>query len=250
MTNIVVSPCSNPQMGIEVVQAYAELGYRKFEIFTGESGWYFDVNRGADYYLALGAQYGLTFSSLHLPRIQPDNRDSFDAAVKAARFADALGVSVVIYKATDRPTYISASAPFLQAIEGLSITPVLQNHYGTALSTLADYREVIEGVGDTRMKTLLEVGHFQLAGVSWREGYALLQNSMALIHIKDMLDATPVPFGEGNIDLPGLFSFMKRIGYTGNFVVEMEVDCQDDARTLRLLANARVYVEKLWEEAV
>ena len=251
MTNIVVSPCSNPRMGLdEVLRAYADLGFRKFEVFTGDSGWYFTVERGAEYYLALGAQYGLTFTSVHLPRILPNDAASFAAAVKAAEFAQALGASVVIYKAADRPTYIQAAAPFLRAIDGLGVTPVLQNHYGTALSSLADYREVIDGIGDARMRTLLEVGHFHAAGVPWREGYALLRESIALIHIKDMRGQTPVPFGEGDVDLPGLFSLMKHTGYTGNFVVEMEVDCQNDTRTLQLLADARHYTEHLWEEAV
>lgn len=91
-------------------------------------------------------------------------------------------------------------------------------------ASLADYREVIDGIGDPRMKDLLEVGHFQMAGIPWEEGYELLKGSVALVHVKDMIGSQPVEFGTGEVDLPKLWATMRDAGYTGDFVIEMETE--------------------------
>jgi sugar phosphate isomerase/epimerase len=169
-----------------------------------------------------------------------------EEAVRAARFAAELGVEVVLYKATDRPAYIQAAKAFLDAIEPLGITPVVQNHYGTAVSSLEDMLAVLEGIADPRMKALLEVGQFHSAGVSWRQGAEALGERIALVHIKDQIGRQSVPFGTGEIDLPGLFAHLDDRGYTGRFVVEMEV--QDKENTLAYLASAREYVLRQGEE--
>ncbi|MCC7353421.1 MAG: sugar phosphate isomerase/epimerase [Anaerolineae bacterium] len=245
MENIVVSPCSDPEMTPEeAVAAYARLGYRKFEVFTG---WgptkrvnAFDMERDPAYYLELGRCCGMRFTSAHLPPVKDDL--DLARAVQTARFAQAIGAGIVIFKATSRPNYIKAAGPFLDAIQGLGITPVLQNHAGAPLSTLDDYREVLAGIRDPRMKTLLEVGQFHSVGTSWQEGYDLLGDSVALVHIKDQIGRQSVPFGKGEIDLPGLFRHMRSVGYTGDFVVEMEV--ADRENTLQYLAEARDYLQK------
>jgi sugar phosphate isomerase/epimerase len=125
----------------------------------------------------------------------------------------------------------------------LDVVPVLQNHQGKAISTLEDFETVLAGINDPRMKTLLEVGQFHSVGVDWRDGYKLLQGTIALIHIKDQIGSQSVPFGTGEIDLPGLFKHMKQEGYQGNFVVEMEV--ADKENTLRYLEKAFHYVQNL-----
>ncbi|MBU8902279.1 MAG: sugar phosphate isomerase/epimerase, partial [Victivallales bacterium] len=147
------------------------------------------------------------------------------------------------YKASDRSTYIKASAEFLNAIAEFGITPVIQNHYGTPVTTLGDFREVIENIDDNRMKSLLEVGHFYSAGVSWEQGYELLEDSIALIHIKDQVGRQSVPFTTGEINLHSLFEHMEKIAYTGNYVVEMEV--KDKTNTLKYLQDAFNYINKL-----
>ncbi len=241
MTNIAVSPCSNPQFDLATaLREYAALGYRKFEAFTSWAKSALDWREDAGRCRALAASHGMAFSSMHLPPVRSDEPEAtLEEAVRAARFAHELGAPVVLFKASDRPTYVSAAA-FLDAIDGLGLTPVLQNHAGSPISSAEDFREVIEGIGDPRMKTLLEVGHFHAVGVSWPEGYELLGDSVALVHIKDMVGARSVPFGTGEVDLPGLFAHMKAAGYRGDFVVEMEV--ADKENTLAYLADARRYL--------
>ncbi len=239
MENLAVSPCSNPEMDLdEVLAAYSGLGYRKFEVFTGWVKSAFDYGRDPGFYAEKGGQYGMGFVSLHLPAVGDDL--DVGEAVKAARFAAAVGVGIVLFKATSRANYIRAAGPFLDGIEDLPLTPVLQNHAGAPIGTPADFREVLAGIDDPRMKALLEVGQFHTVGVSWREGYELLGDRIALVHIKDQVGGQSVPFGAGEIDLPGLFRHMRSVGYAGDFVVEMEV--QDRESTLQYLAEARDYV--------
>lgn len=241
---IAVSPCANPEMALDdALAAYAALGYCHFEVFTSWVKSAFDYHGDPRSYLAKGRRYGISFTSMHLPPIAPDRREETLAeAVAAARFAAAIGASVVLYKAKDRPTYIDAAPAFLDAVAGLGVTPVIQNHFGTALSTLADVQEVYEGIADPRLRTLLEVGHFHSAGVDWREAAAYLGDSIALVHIKDQVGRQSVPFGAGEIDLTGLFRYMDGKAYDGRYVVEMEV--QDKENTLAYLDGALRYIER------
>lgn len=240
---LVASPCCNPEMGVEeVLAAYSALGFRKFEVFTSWAKSAFDIGADPAAYRALGERYGLRFTSFHLPPVGDDQDESLARAVQAARFAAALGVEVVLFKATSRPNYIGAARPFLDAIADLGVTPVLQNHAGTAISSREDFREVLDGIGDPRMKALLEVGHFHKAGVSWRAGCDLLGDRIALVHLKDMIGGQSVPFGTGEIDLPALFRHLRALGYDGDYVVEMEVS--DREHTLRYLADALHYLQE------
>lgn len=238
---LVCSPCCNPELPLdEVLATYSRLGFRKFEAFTSWVASAFDVEGDPAFYLDKGRRCGMEFTSCHLPPVGDDL--SIDAAVRAARFAKAIGADIVLFKATSRANYIRSAGRFLEAIDALGVTPVLQNHFGTPISSPEDFREVLQGVNDGRMKALLEVGHFHSAGVSWRAGCELLRGRMALVHIKDQVGPQSVPFGTGEIDLPGLFRHMRSVGYEGDYVVEMEV--QDQQNTLQYLAEAIAYLQR------
>lgn len=241
---LVASPCCLPDMSLDdMLAAYAAIGFRKFEAFTSWAA-PFDIDADPGLYLAKGREHGIAFTSLHLPPVGDDL--DVKRSVKAAEFARAIGAEIVLFKATSRSNYVKVAGAFLGAIDGLGVTPVLQNHFGSPISSLEDFREVIEGIGDPRMSALLEVGHFHSAGVSWRDGWDVLGDSVALVHVKDQVGRRSVPFGAGEIDLPGLFRHMRSVGYDGDYVVEMEVD--DKENTLRYLADAIAYLRENCEE--
>jgi sugar phosphate isomerase/epimerase len=248
LDQLVVSSCSNPELDAPtILERYARLGYRKFEVFTSWAKSHFDYHRDPAEYLALGSKYGWRFTSFHLPPVGDDIEAGLKESIAAANFAKALGCDVMLFKASSRPNYIKAARPFLDAVEGLGVTPVLQNHWGTPISTLEDFREVLEGINDPRMKTLLEVGMFHTAGVPWRQGYELLKDKIALVHIKDQIGQQPVKFGKGEIDLRGLFIHMRHVGYTGSYVVEMEAARGDTEKSIELLGHAREYFGRMFE---
>lgn len=242
MLRISVSPCSNPEMELEpLLNAYSNIGFRRLEQFTGWVKSAFDYNRDPSYYQNILKRYNISLSSLHLPPISEDVNESLNEAVKAAEFAANLGAKIVLFKAKSRELYIKAAKSFLDATEHLSVIPVLQNHANSPISSLSDFKEVILGINSSRMKTLLEVGHFHAVGVTWEQGYNFLAGSIALVHIKDQIGAQSVPFGSGDINLPELFKKLKMDGYIGDIVIEMEVT--DRENTLSYLEKAYNYVQ-------
>ena len=250
---LVVSPCSTPKLPLEeALQRFSALGYHKFEVFTCWAASAVQLDENPAQYRALGAQYGITFSSMHLPPVEEgDIEGSLQRAINATHFAKALGATRVLFKATSRAGYLAAAPRYLDAIDGLGVIPVLQNHFGTPISTIADFRAVIDGINDPRMQTLLEVGQFIRAGERWEDGFALLssRSTIGLVHFRDMKNGKEVPFGEGDIDLLQLFTSLKAIGYDQEFVIEMEVKPDDIEATLRWLGEARIYSERLLKEA-
>lgn len=243
VSSIAVSPCSNPEMALEeALSAYGRLGYERFEVFTSWAKSAADVADGPEPYLRLAATYGFAYSSIHLPPFDDDREASVGRAVETCRFGAALGCRAAIVKAASRQHHIAGGPRLLNAIEGMPIIPVLQNHAGTAISTLEDYREVLNGINDPRTKCTLEVGHFHSVGVSWREAYGLLAGRVELVHIKDQVGPQSVPFGTGEIDLPGLLARLGEDGYEGDIVIEMEVE--DRENTLQYLGDALAYVRE------
>ena len=187
MERLVATPCSAPKWTLEeVLSAHAELGFTKYEAFIGWVKSALDLSADPAGYVELAGRYGMRFLSMHMPPVGDDVDASLAAAIEAAEFAAALGAEVVLFKATSRANYIAAGPGFLDALDDLRMTAVIQNHCGSPLHGVEDVLEVLEGVGDERLGALLEVGHFHQAGVPWDEAYAELQGRVALVHVKDI----------------------------------------------------------------
>jgi len=241
LDDIVASPCSLPSLGAkEVLTTLSGLGYCRFEAFTSWVKSAFDFRGDPAACRDLLAAHGMSVHSLHLPQITTDRNRTVADAVQAARFARAIGAEIVLFKAATRDLYVETATALLDAAEELGLTAVVQNHKGTALSTLDDVRVVLDAIADDRMRVLLEVGHFHSVGVHFRDAQAVYGDRTALVHIKDQRGAQSVAFGAGEIDLPGLFDLLNASGYHGKYVVEMEV--ADPDNTPRYLAEARTYL--------
>jgi sugar phosphate isomerase/epimerase len=248
---LVSSPACQPQLTLEqILPLYAEMGFHKFELFSTWCKSAADIHSDPKPYVELGKRYSMTFTSFHLPPITNDFDTSLKNAIQGARFAQAVGATEMLYKGDSRENYIRGAKPFLDALdqEKITVTPVLQNHKGTPITTLEDFRAVIEGINDNRMKTLLEVGHFRRVDTHWSKGYELLKDSMALVHINDIApNYDSVPFGTGDSDLPGLFSHLASIGYKGNIVVELELKDRETnpERTIQCLKDGLKYFREV-----
>jgi sugar phosphate isomerase/epimerase len=227
---LVSSPCCLPQLDLDTLLGlYSGLGFGNIELFTA-SPWpsAIDPLGDGEAQAALRTRVerqGMRVTSMHLPPVADDRGESVRRAATAARFARGLGADVVLFKAPTRDLYVEAAGPYLEATADVGITPVLQNHAGAAISTLDDFRTVLAGIADPRMRTLLEVGHFARVGIDWRDAYDVLGDSVALVHVND-IDASgrSVPFGTGTVDFEGLLRHLDDVGYTGNIVVELEIE--------------------------
>ncbi len=255
INRLVGSPCCLGKMPIdELFPAYQKLGFRKYEAFSQAMAcrhpWTGDPVADREY----AASFGLQITSYHLPMIGEEIDAGVADALAAARYAARVGDNVaVLFKAASRDIFAQVGKPFLDAIEseGLDVVPVVQNHKGTAITTLDDYREVLDRIDDSRLKGILEVGHFQRVGVSWKEGWEMLGERLALIHVNEIRGDESVHYGTGEVDFPGLMKQIKTSGYDGNIVVELELANRTEApqETLEGLANAIDLLCRLYSEA-
>ena len=252
---LVASPACVPKLSLdEVFAAYSGMGLSKFEAFTSWAAAALDLSADPETYREQAARHGLRFTSMHLPAVASGAADEVKQAVEAARFAQRLGAGIVLFKAKTRPAYIEAAKPFLDAIdrEAIDVIPVLQNHKGSAVSSLEDVEEVLDGVNDERLKVLLEVGHFARAGVSWRLAADRVgAQRIAFVHVNEIdREGRSVPYGQGDVDFAGLLKYLRSIDYRGDIVVELELATRDadPQGALREVAHAVDHLLRLHAE--
>jgi sugar phosphate isomerase/epimerase len=237
-----------------VLEACSGLGFSQFEGFTEWATSRLDWRDDPATPRRLAASMGLTFSSFHLPTATSESDTQLSDLMVAAQYAVGLGAKVVLFKAANRGLYASVGRRLLDALEAesLELTPVLQNYHRGPIDTPDDYREVLSGLNhDPRIKALLEVGQFQRGGVDWRQGWALMDGRIALIHINDIREGRSVLYGTGDVDFRGLMQRVKTSGYDGNIVVELELATRETApkETIEGVKQAVEYLEKLYLEA-
>ncbi len=103
MDHLAASPCCNPELNLdEAMSAYSKLGFRKFEVFDSWAGSAFDIDGDPAFYMGKSKEYGLVFSSMHLPAVGEDL--DISQSVAGARFAEEIGCPIVLFKACDRKT--------------------------------------------------------------------------------------------------------------------------------------------------
>jgi sugar phosphate isomerase/epimerase len=224
----------------EVLEMYSKMGYKQFELYCKGRGSSLDLSKGTEYYLKMGKKYRLTYSSLHLAPVEADMGASLDYAVKCALFAETLGISIVVFNATEKVHFPEALERFVKAVEGHNITPIIQIHEGRSIQTIEDVTEVLEIVNSQKVKVLHEVGSYHAINIHWKTVCDVFKNLIALVHVKDMIGSQNVPYGKGEIDLPALFKEMRSLGYEGDFVVEM--DTKDRENTTQYIADALEYI--------
>ena len=253
LPRLVASPCCLPRLELpELLGAYRELGFSRLEGFSEWATSRLDWRQSPAIAREQLGHFGFSVTSFHLPLIKSaDIERGLDDAIAAARYARELGASVVLLKAANKEIYRQIGARFLDALEAqhLELTTVVQNHKGTAITTLEDYREVFDSLGgDPRLKAVLEVGHFARVGTGWREAWQTLGERVALIHVNDVKDGQSVFYGTGDVDFSGLLGAIQNKGYNGNIVVELELETRETQAQLTLdgLNEAVAHLEKIY----
>ena len=242
---MIASPTSLPNMELDsILASFSKIGYRNFEVFTSWCASHFDLDQDPDYYMEKGRRYGMSFPVLHLPLVKSDQPETYADALRGVRMAETIGAKVVVFKADSIATYIRTASPVLDAVEKAGITPAVQNHDNSPIMTLTDVQAVHEGIADSRMKALLEVGHFHAVDVGWPQACEYLGNRIVHVHLKDQIGKQGVPFGKGEIDIAALLRHLESSGYTGHYLIEMEV--VDNKNTLHYFNEALRYMEENW----
>jgi len=228
LSQLVGSPACAPKCRLEeLLPKYQELGFTKFEGFSewaeARLDWRGDPAVARTHF----QKNRISVSSFHLPLIRAGAmEEGLQNALTAARYAGILGARVVLLKAESKELFGKIGRLFLDTLEGegIKLETAVQNHKGTAISTIGDYQEVFDSVGgDPRLKAVLEVGHFCRVGTGWKEGWDFLGERICLIHVNDIADGKSVLYGSGRVDFSGLVRRIKATAYAGDIVVELEL---------------------------
>ena len=226
----------------EVVPEYSKMGYKMFELYAGGRGSSPDYNKGSAHYAKRAKELGITYSSLHLPGVEPGNEESFEAALKWVKFAEELNIPVCVFNCHSKEGYAKSIAHMVKKIEGLKPGLVVQIHEGRSIDTLEDVQKVMKEVNHPKVNVLHELGSYHGIGVSWQKVIDSFWPRIGLFHLKDMIGPQSVAFGKGEVDFAGLFKKCDEIGYKGSFVIELNT--KDPVNTNRYIAEAFQFLKQ------
>ncbi len=106
-------------------------------------------------------------------------------------------------------------------------------------------RGLRENLGDTIGYTL-DLKQARRAGVPWREYADAMGNRIVNLHISDEHgDRTSILPGAGDFDYIEFYRFLKKIGYTGDSIIEVY---RDDYNQFFELVDAKHYVDTILKE--
>jgi len=117
-----------------------------------------------------------------------------------------------------RPQVMDRLAALLDEAEGHAVTLLHENErhiYGDIPRRCLD---LLEGLDSPQLRMTFDPANFVLCGVRpFSEGYALLKDYIAYLHIKDarMAEQEVTPAGEGDGELPALLRALVASGYDG-----------------------------------
>lgn len=228
----------------EVIPDYSAMGYKQFELYALGRGASPDFNKGVVYYADKAKKYGLKYSSFHLPAIEADEPESFKEAVKWAQFANELEIPVCVFNSHKKESYAKLLAKMVAKIEEckFKFNLVVQIHEGRSLESLEDVQQVLKEVDHPKVMALHELGSYHAIGISWQKVIDCFWPKIGLFHLKDMIGTQSVAFGTGEIDFIALFSEVERIGYKGNFVVELNP--KDKENTNKYIKDAFQFLKQ------
>lgn len=177
--------------------------------------------------------------------------DSFDAmqtVMWQLSVACEFGLSTLCVGAGDR--HLQSEAQFvcelrdiLPTVADAQMSIALLNREGSRLEQLADLRQVFLAVNSPSLRLGLDGGEFHRACVNPRDALREFEYRLGRLFIADMVGDQPVPFGDGEINLPALIQHARRIGYDDDYVVSTEL--ADPDRATQELAAARKYLESM-----
>ena len=220
----------------DVIPDYSSMGYKKFELYATGRGASPDYSKGSKYYADMAKKHGLTYSSFHLPPIKDNDPASFEDALKWAQFAEELEIPVCVFNSFKKESYVSLLTRMIDEVEKrkFKFNLVVQIHEGRAIETLEDIVDVLNEVTHPRVSALHELGSFHALGISWKKVIDTFWPRIGLFHLKDMIGPQSVPFGTGEVDFKALFDEVDKIGYKGDFVIELSpVDKENTNRYIR-----------------
>ena len=106
------------------------------------------------------------------------------------------------------------------------ITIVIESEPTTNSSSMAEIAELIEKIDNPTVRALYDPGNniYSTDEIPYPDGFERIRPYLAHVHVKDAViedgEAIGVAVGEGLVDYKGIFAELKRIGYSGEVMLE------------------------------
>lgn len=111
------------------------------------------------------------------------------------------------------------------------IRVALEPHVGSQILHADDYARLLAELPRRRFGVTVDTGHFHSAGVEWKSLMRAFPDRILNVHVKDHVGPQSVAIGTGEVDLAGLVTVLREIGYDGALAIEMEVSDPDNLPT-------------------
>ena len=138
---------------------------------------------------------------------------------------------------------IAGLARALELTADLPVVIALEPHVQSQILWPEDYEAIFADLPSDRVGITVDVGHFHSAGVDWKALIRKYPEKIFNVHLKDHIGPQSVAIGRGEIDLKGLVSVLRAIGYVGPIALELEVT--DPENLPRYVQEAHTYMSGL-----
>ena len=210
----------------------------------------------------------LCFSSGTVDAVPEKEAEHLAAHEKNARFVAAAGgklLQVVSRRPTDHaptPEEFARLGKLLNEIgkrtEALGVKLVYHNHMNGYGEGPDDVVKVLAATDPKRVSLLFDIAHCQQGGGDPVAGVTKYKDRIAILHLKDVVSPIPgdtkpphdsyrfVELGRGKVDVPGVLAAVKKIGFHGPAVIELD-SVSDKSLTAKDCAeiNKRYVIDKL-----
>lgn len=251
--NVSCSTCSIPKYDLDAaVEAIKHAGYDYMEAFTTWTNCALGPAKAPPGAVrALLARHGVGISSLNGHSITAVRADQLDECMPPIlsdlRYAKELGLKRLNIRGAKRDQPMEVFVEGLRAVAqeavAMDMGLIIGNHSGNRLERPEDLATALEGANAENVGILVDAGHFYSVEVDPATAIRGLGEHLELLHVKDQIGRQSVPFGTGEMDLPGILQAARDVGYDGFIVVEMEVEDADN--TERYLAEAKQYLDAI-----
>jgi sugar phosphate isomerase/epimerase len=134
-------------------------------------------------------------------------------------------------------------ARVLELTADLPVVIALEPHVQSQILYPRDYEAIFADLASNRIGITVDVGHFHSARVDWKALIRKYPEKIFNVHLKDHVGPQSVAIGQGEIDLQGLVSVLREIGYVGAIALELEV--MDPENLPRYVHEAHTYMSRL-----
>jgi hexulose-6-phosphate isomerase len=109
---------------------------------------------------------------------------------------------------------LKAALPFAEETQ-------VEIHLETSLGP-SEFAKLLEPLPHSQLKVNYDSGNSSSLGYAPAEEFAAYGDRIGSVHIKDrLLNGGTVPLGTGNANFPALFSGLEKIGYRGDFTLQV-----------------------------